>query len=458
MVQSRTIPQGNGHLATAAIEPARKKSKDGKMETRTVDANVDTNADPSLSSPAMDSGIFSLGGDAGLQRMTNISTTNLSESKAKKTRKKKEKKKKETVLSLAMVTDESNKVEIDSSADGDANPTPSFEMDFETLSHLEDPNWEGATSVGSAGSSTSSKKKENKANVTEVATTSFIITGNLDTDINLSAFGDQDIDGDTSLNPSDNSNTDLPLFAATFLLIVGLIISSVIIVLLKEQILVRMLILGYVFIVLLTTLWIVNAARRNNGNIYSHTDDDEKKFPPDCYSFVALYNPKTDTDVFCFGLMVFLFQSALFSLMILSVIIPSLRTSGEVDTPDSDFFAQFIPSNVEPIVRVTQIVAMLSSVVFPDASLLDISTGIEMFPQLCKRNQDEKVWCIALACILRCLQGFLAIVAIFLLVMTSSDVTEIVLNFTAVSDNKKFSGNDSFLSENLLFFSHYFVF
>ena len=134
----------------------------------------------------------------------------------------------------------------------------------------------------------------------------------------------------------------------------------------------------------------------------------------------------------------------------MSVIIPRLRTSGEVDNSDSDFFAKFIPSNVEPIVRVTQIVAMLSSVIFPDASLLDISTGVEMSPHLCKRNQDKKAWCIALACILCCLQGLLAIFAVLLLVLSSSYVTNIVLNFTAVSDNKHVSGDDSSICENLL--------
>jgi len=84
-------------------------------------------------------------------------------------------------------------------------------------------------------------------------------------------------------------------------------------------------------------------------------------------------------------------------------------------------------------VKVTQGLAILSSLVFPEASLLDISIAIQMFPQLCKNNQNEKKWGVAFSCILRSIQGLLAVIAVFLLVMTSSDVTEIVLNFTAVN-------------------------
>jgi len=185
----------------------------------------------------------------------------------------------------------------------------------------------------------------------------------------------------------------------------------------------------------LTILWICNVRRRNNGHVHTHANSHDMKFPADSYSFVAFYSLDTNADAFCLGIFVFLFQSGFFILMILSVVHQPWRTTGEVDNPDSEsgFWARFIPSNAAGIVKVTQILAILSSLVFPEASLLDISTAIQMFPQLCKNNQNEKVWGVAFSCILRSIQGLLAVIAVFLLVMTSSDVTEIVLNFTAVN-------------------------
>ena len=70
---------------------------------------------------------------------------------------------------------------------------------------------------------------------------------------------------------------------------------------------------------------------------------------------------------------------------------------------------------------------------FPDASLLDVAKAIELFPRFNPRTADDKTRCIVFSCFLRVTQGLLAIIAVFLLVMTSSDVIEIVLNFTAVN-------------------------
>jgi len=246
----------------------------------------------------------------------------------------------------------------------------------------------------------------------------------------------QDVtDENENVNANHTSNTDLPLIAVTFFIIVGLLILSGINIVLESNPIIHLSIFGGISAVVLAIMRTANARRQKPANIYTHVQCYDKKFPADSYSFVALYSPKTDADIFFFGLIVFLFQSTLFLIMILSVIIPRWRTTGEVDNPSSDFhiIPGFIPSNVEPIVRATQIIAILASLVFPDASLLDITTGIEMFPQHWKRDQDEKVWCITYSCILRCVQGCLAMFAVFLLVMTSSDVKDIVLNFTAVN-------------------------
>eukprot|EP00536_Pseudo-nitzschia_multiseries_P014182 jgi/Psemu1/37772/gm1.37772_g len=149
-------------------------------------------------------------------------------------------------------------------------------------------------------------------------------------------------------------------------------------------------------------------------------------------------NSKTrNPDLFAFGLLAFLFQATFFSLMILSVVVPMMRTAGEVDNPDSEGsgFGAFIPSNVTDLVRTTQITAILSYMVFADASLMDICAGVEMFPRLLRSDGYDRHYIgrIMFACILRCIQGILAIFAVFLLVMTSSEVIEIILNFTAVT-------------------------
>ena len=328
MVKSRTVPQGNDHLAAAtstAVESARNKSKDGKIKTHAVDEDSNIGVEQSLPSPAMDFGIFSLGRDADLENTTNISNTKLSQSKAKKTGKKKTKKKKKGDALISIVRDESKNVELKRATERGSNPSQFFE-DFERDSIVEDPNLEGTTSIRSVESSTTnSKKKKEETEIFEAATTNFV-TGNGDMGFNLSAFEDEEGDMDEGVNVHANhgSNTELPLFAVTFLLILGFVISVITIILLEQEILIRISILSYICIGLFLTLRSFKIARRNNDNIHTHAVDDgcdDKKFPSDCYSFVALYNPKTDADEFGFGLMVFLFQSVLFLLMILSVII-----------------------------------------------------------------------------------------------------------------------------------------
>jgi len=55
-----------------------------------------------------------------------------------------------------------------------------------------------------------------------------------------------------------------------------------------------------------------------------------------------------------------------------------------------------------------------------------------MFPRFDQTNKD-KTGCMIFSSVLRFTQGMLAIIAVLLLVMTSSDVIDIILNFTAVN-------------------------
>ena len=59
------------------------------------------------------------------------------------------------------------------------------------------------------------------------------------------------------------------------------------------------------------------------------------KYPADCYSFLALFDPIHNPGFFFFGLMVVAFQIGFLSLMVLRVAHKNLSTNGDVDNPDS---------------------------------------------------------------------------------------------------------------------------
>ena len=79
----------------------------------------------------------------------------------------------------------------------------------------------------------------------------------------------------------------------------------------------------------------------------------------------------------------------------------------------------FIPPNVLPLVRGTQIIAVLSYVFFADASLRDCVRAAENWPDF-RRNKGEIFPLLAVfSCTLRFLQGILATAAALLLIMAA---------------------------------------
>ena len=64
---------------------------------------------------------------------------------------------------------------------------------------------------------------------------------------------------------------------------------------------------------------------------------------------------------------------------------------------------------------------------------MDVITGIDMLLILMKGNKEDKVFCLYLSSCLRILQGGLATVLSFLLIFTTPDVKDLVLNFTAIN-------------------------
>jgi hypothetical protein len=161
-------------------------------------------------------------------------------------------------------------------------------------------------------------------------------------------------------------------------------------------------------------------------------DDDYAKYPADCYSFISLNGPLTP--YFWFGIMVFVFQISFLILGYLSVFSKRWRTGKVDDNPDDEgFLSNVFPTEAAPTVRIIQFISLLSSVIFVDTSILDIITAIHTFPAFRMSTRADNVWLMALSCILRFLQGACSVGASLILVFSTDDVIEIVLNFTALN-------------------------
>lgn len=77
-----------------------------------------------------------------------------------------------------------------------------------------------------------------------------------------------------------------------------------------------------------------------------------------------------------------------------------------------------------------QVVSLLAYLVFPNSTLQDVIKAIQPFPWYFVEADDIPVGCIRIACIP---QENYAIIVTFLLVMSSDNALDIILNFTAVN-------------------------
>jgi len=166
---------------------------------------------------------------------------------------------------------------------------------------------------------------------------------------------------------------------------------------------------------------------------FTRRTGDVETYPADCYSFIAIHSPFSSPFFFLFGFTVWVFQIMFLIYMILNKLHTNLGLNGEVDNPSSDFMANFIPANVTELVRATQITAVLCYCMFADSSLKDCAAAVEQFPRFDRTKPDDRHWLVVFSCFLRFCQGFMAIFATFLLIVTTSDVIEIILNFAAVN-------------------------
>jgi len=182
-------------------------------------------------------------------------------------------------------------------------------------------------------------------------------------------------------------------------------------------------------------------------------------YPEDCYSMIALNGPGKNLKwssrqsflFFMFGFTVFLFQILLLSLTLYSGVDRKRGTIQENDNPDTGFFAAFIPPNAKPIVRVTQILSLMVFCLFPEASLQDVVTSIQLFPWTNAGKKTAPLWSLRFTCCLRISQGIVAIAAVWLLVMSSDTVIDIILNFTAVNFISSLDDNAFSLAESGVF-------
>lgn len=110
-----------------------------------------------------------------------------------------------------------------------------------------------------------------------------------------------------------------------------------------------------------------------------------------------------------------------------------LNTNEDTDNPDSTFLASFIPSNVGNLSKATQYMTLLAYCLFADESVKDTVTAVEMWPKIKKSKKEDKIHMIMLSCCLRFSQGIAASIVVLLLVITTSDVIDLILNFTAVN-------------------------
>lgn len=159
----------------------------------------------------------------------------------------------------------------------------------------------------------------------------------------------------------------------------------------------------------------------------------EVTYPADCFSFLILYGPIKHPYVFGFSCGVFLMQFSLLLCAILSVVHPILNTMGETDNPSKTGVAFFIPANVSSLVRATQILAVLTYVLFADSSVKDVITSVETFPRYCKKISSDNYRCMVFSCVLRFVQGCMTVLATFLLIVKSTDVMDIILDFMAMN-------------------------
>eukprot|EP00533_Pseudo-nitzschia_delicatissima_P000291 CAMPEP_0116094616 /NCGR_PEP_ID=MMETSP0327-20121206/9229_1 /TAXON_ID=44447 /ORGANISM="Pseudo-nitzschia delicatissima, Strain B596" /LENGTH=1039 /DNA_ID=CAMNT_0003586237 /DNA_START=100 /DNA_END=3219 /DNA_ORIENTATION=- len=165
--------------------------------------------------------------------------------------------------------------------------------------------------------------------------------------------------------------------------------------------------------------------------IMANGGDETATYPPDCYSLMSLYGPKSA--YWWFSFFVFACQMSFLVLMLCSITSKDWKVGKIDDNPWDGSLADYIASEASPLLRWTQFMALITFVLFADSSMLDVITAVHTFPNFALATTDDKIWCMVLSCTLRFVQGSFASFVAFILVFTSDNVIDVILNFTALN-------------------------
>lgn len=174
-------------------------------------------------------------------------------------------------------------------------------------------------------------------------------------------------------------------------------------------------------------------------------DDPYKNLPNDIYSFIALCRapspaPRSKPISALIALAVFSFQIFGLVLMILSKVHPTWSENEDIDNPYPYFFNalkridSFIPTNESRLVQMSQVFGALAFIVSQEQDTLsDIVESFDILLSVLFGNQKTTDCCFTLSWLLRLTQGTMAAITAVILGLSSSDVVDIILNFTAIN-------------------------
>jgi len=179
-------------------------------------------------------------------------------------------------------------------------------------------------------------------------------------------------------------------------------------------------------------IWRDNDNNQNNDGSNYHAiegpvEQPTRKYPADSYSMMVLNAPVggkwsfRNIIFFVAGLYVALFQIIGLILLTLGAAIDyrdDLRNGDEKSG----------------VIKAAQILSLSFYVVFPDASLHDFAKALRHYPTSGNGAIDDGyVGAMRIACILRGFQGLLAVLPVWLLIMSSDSVVGVILNFSAIN-------------------------
>jgi len=199
------------------------------------------------------------------------------------------------------------------------------------------------------------------------------------------------------------------------------------------------------------------AERTWNEQSSDNGDNDENQegtqYPTDSYSLLAVHGLHKNWRIVFLSTGVFLAQFSLLLLLVLSIMYEPWHSAEIIDGLDPIF-----PGDVEPIVKIVQLISIVIHVIFPDYGMEELITAVKLFPNLLKlpinANLEGRlsaspfsrfkrvIWYVRndahffgymLSYILRFLQGLLSNVATFFLIFTSVTAKDVVLNFAAIN-------------------------